>query len=403
MAVGDDDQSIYSWRGANVENINRFATEFSNVTVIRLEQNYRSTQTILEAANAVIAQNNNRMGKELWTSGEKGEAISVYEASDEYDEAFNIVSQLRVMHESGVAYQEMAVLYRSNAQSRVLEEKLLQMQLPYKIYGGQKFFERAEIKDAIAYCRLVANENDDTAFDRAVNMPPRGIGGQTVLKVRAIAREQGCSMWQATQCAMQSTELSGRAKTMLAQFVDLIDQCRAKAIDATVDQLCAFCLNRSTLLSHYKKDRTEKGLSRVENLEELVHAMAQFEIDYVPDEMQLRPLDAYLSHVALEMGDSQVDEGSDSVNLMTMHAAKGLEFQVVFLCGMEEGLFPHKMSLDSVNGLEEERRLCYVGMTRAKSRLFLTYATWRRMYYQEKRRASRFLKEIPKKCIAARA
>jgi DNA helicase-2/ATP-dependent DNA helicase PcrA len=399
IAVGDDDQSIYSWRGANVENINSFSADFSNVHIVRLEQNYRSTKVILDAANAVIAKNNNRMGKNLWTEGNSGSKIKVYEASDEYDEAYNIVDNIRRIHTNGVSYNDIAILYRSNAQSRVLEEKLIQAQLPYRIYGGQKFFERAEIKDAIAYCRLLANSKDDAAFDRIINVPPRGIGEQTILKLRHIAQNNSTSMWDATEHAIQTSALSPRAVSSLAQFVDLINDCKSQATHLPLDELCAYCVNHSGLLSHYKKDRTENGISRVENLNELISAMEKFFASYQVDELHVPPLEAYLSHVALELGEGSSSDVQDSVNLMTLHAAKGLEFKVVFMCGLEEGLFPHKMSLDSLNGLEEERRLCYVGMTRAKEFLFISYALWRRMYYQEKRIASRFLREIPDECL----
>ena len=400
MAVGDDDQSIYSWRGANIDNINNFTQDFPDVHVIRLEQNYRSTKTILQAANAVIEQNNNRMGKSLWTDGDQGAKIEVYEASDEYDEAYHIVECIRRLNLEGTEFHDMAILYRSNAQSRVLEEKLIQAQLPYRIYGGQKFFERAEIKDAIAYCRLLGNYKDDAAFDRIINVPTRGIGGQTVMKLRHIAHDNACSMWEASEIAVQQKLLSARALNSLQQFIELINDCKAQAPVLRLDELSAYCMNRSGLLAHYKKDRTEKGLSRVENLNELIYAMEKFAAGYEADtDMQLSPLEAYLAHVALELGESARGDEQNSVNLMTLHAAKGLEFNIVFVCGLEEGLFPNKMSMDSVSGLEEERRLCYVGMTRAKKQLFMTYATWRRMYYQERRRPSRFLREIPEECV----
>lgn len=395
MAVGDDDQSIYSWRGANIENINHFENDYPKVQTIRLEQNYRSTQTILTAANAVISHNNNRMGKELWTDGDSGEKIEVYEAFNENDEAYYICNQIRHMHRRGIDYQNMAILYRSNAQSRILEEQLIREQMPYRIYGGQKFFDRAEIKDAIAYCRLIANPNDDAAFDRIINVPPRGIGQQTVFELRRIANEQSITIYQAMLHAIEHTLLSSRATKALINFKQLMENLAEYKNQHDLDVVADACIKQSGLLQHYQKDKSEKGLSRVDNLEELISAMAQFDKDEQLAEDNMGQLDAYLAHIALETGESQADEHSDSVNLMTLHAAKGLEFDVVLMCGVEEGLFPHKMSMDSAGGLEEERRLCYVGMTRARQQLFMTYATWRRMYASEKRCASRFIREIP--------
>lgn len=396
MAVGDDDQSIYSWRGAKIENINHFEADYSNVKVIRLEQNYRSTQTILQAANAVIAHNHNRLGKELWTEGDSGSKIKVYEAFNEHDEAYFISQQVRLAIRQGYQHQDIAVLYRSNAQSRVLEEVMIREQIPYRIYGGQKFFDRAEIKDAIAYCRVVANTNDDAALDRIINMPPRGIGQQTVAKLRELASERGVTLYEAIRFAIEEAIFASRATRALGMFSELIDHLVGEKQTLSLDELVERCIKHSGLLQHFQKDKSEKGISRVDNLEELVSAMGQFDRDVSMVDESVSDLDAYLAHIALETGDAREEVGNDCINLMTMHAAKGLEFAYVCICGVEEGLFPHKMSMDSPGGLEEERRLCYVGMTRAKNHLVMSYATWRRMYANEKRRASRFIHEIPK-------
>ena len=400
MAVGDDDQSIYSWRGAKIENMQRFTRDFSGCETIRLEQNYRSTQTILTAANAVISQNTGRLGKELWTQDGSGDPISLYSAFSEQDEAYYIVSCIKEMLSNAFQYQEMAVLYRSNAQSRVIEERLLESRIPYRIYGGQKFFDRQEIKDALAYLRLIANRNDDAAFERIVNTPTRGIGNTTVMKIRHLSKEQDLSLWETANILIQQSLLSARAQNSLQQFMQLINHLACHTQSATLADQTEFVLKHSLLLDHYKKDRSEKGLSRVENLEELLTAVDQFNLSDSDSDDINTPLSDFLSHVALETGEQQSSEHSDCVSLMTLHAAKGLEFPVVFIVGLEEGLFPHKMSTDQPDGLEEERRLCYVGMTRAMKRLFLSHAESRRMYGSEQfNNPSRFIEEIPSALI----
>lgn len=398
MAVGDDDQSIYSWRGAKIENIHRFNQDFPNTKTIRLEQNYRSTQTILDAANAVIDNNDNRLGKNLWTSSSQGDLIALYEAFNEREEAYYIVSCIKEWRDLGYANSDFAILYRSNAQSRVLEECLLDANIAYRIYGGQKFFERAEIKDALAYLRLIANRDDDAAFERTVNTPTRGIGNTTLTALRNTARDNNCSLWQAAHYIFEHKLISSRALNALQQFLQLIDLMQQESENLSLGEQTDHLLHRSGLISHYQKDRSEKGLSRVENLEELINATSQFK----PDEntSELSPLAAFLSHVALETGEAQAEPNTDYVHLMTLHAAKGLEFRVVFMSGMEEGIFPHKMSLEEPCGLEEERRLCYVGMTRAMQKLILTYAQVRRLHGVEQfHTPSRFIQEIPTKLI----
>lgn len=400
MAVGDDDQSIYSWRGAKIENMRRFTRDFPGCETIRLEQNYRSTQTILTAANAVISHNEGRLGKELWTDGDPGESIALYAAFSEQDEAYYLVSCIKELRQSGFQCKDMAILYRSNAQSRVLEERLIESQLPYRIYGGQKFFERQEIKDALAYLRVIANRHDDAAFERIVNTPTRGIGHTTLIAVRQHASLQSVSLWSACLQMVEQGVLSARAQKALQQFIQLMDHLDHSTCNHVLSEQTEYVLQHSHLLDHYRKDRSEKGLSRVENLDELITATDQFQVED-SDESE-SPLAAFLSHVALETGEQQSAEHSDCINLMTLHAAKGLEFPVVFLTGLEEGLFPHKMSTDQPNGLEEERRLCYVGMTRAMKRLYISYAESRRLHGTEQyHRPSRFIDEMPDELVHA--
>jgi ATP-dependent DNA helicase UvrD/PcrA len=399
MAVGDDDQSIYGWRGARIENIHQMAKDFAHTKTIRLEQNYRSTQTILSAANHLISHNRDRLGKELWTEGQTGEAIALYEAFNEVDEARYIVGQIQLWVERGGARQETAILYRSNAQSRVLEEALIQAGLPYRVYGGLRFFDRAEIKDALAYLRLATNRNDDPALERIINNPPRGIGERTITNLREVARSQQISLWQAASSLIQSGELTARAQSALTQFMQLIDSIDAATRELTLAEQVEHVIIHSGLLAHHQQSKLEKAQARVENLQELMVAAKQF----TPDENQhdLPLLAAFLSHAALEAGEAQADEAQDSVQLMTLHSAKGLEFPLVFLAGMEDGLFPHQLSLEEPGRLEEERRLCYVGMTRAMQQLHLSYAQTRRQYgRQTYHRPSRFLQEIPAQYLA---
>lgn len=398
MMVGDDDQSIYSWRGAKVENLRRFVRDFSNVTTIRLEQNYRSTATILHAANAVISCNQNRLGKNLWTKGEIGDPIFLYAGFNDRDEARFVINQIQEWVKQGGKRLDAAILYRSNAQSRVLEEELLQANMPYRVYGGLKFFERAEIKDLLGYLRLMANQDDDGAFERIVNMPARGIGESTLMALRECAKELGLSLWKTTQHLLKEHSLSARATTALAHFISLIENIIQATENLPLHELTEYVLMKSGLMAHHREDRSEKGLARVENLEELINATSQFVPD--PEALSLSPLAGFLSHVALETGEHQAEQHTDAVHLMTLHSAKGLEFPLVFLTGVEEGLFPHAMSSQQPLQLEEERRLCYVGMTRAMHKLYLTYAETRYLRGHEMRqRPSRFIREIPEKYL----
>jgi DNA helicase-2/ATP-dependent DNA helicase PcrA len=396
MVVGDDDQSIYGWRGARIENIQRFTQDFPNNHVIRLEQNYRSTGVILAASNALIAHNDGRLGKKLWSSGGKGELISVYGAFNDLDEARFIVNQIEQGLKKGLQANEIAILYRSNAQSRVLEEALIRAQIPYRIYGGLRFFERAEIKDALAYLRLIVNRKDDQAFERIVNTPTRGISEITVQTLRTEARKQSISLWEFSQYALASNLLSARANSAVTAFLQLIDQMDKETKTLSLSEQTEQVLYSSALFAHYKKEKGERGQARIENLEELVNATRQF----VPEADNISVLSAFLTHVALEAGEHQGDSTEKCVQLMTLHSAKGLEFPQVFLCGMEEGLFPHHLAHDEPGRLEEERRLCYVGMTRAMQKLYLTYAEVRRLHGTESHhRPSRFISEIPKELL----
>jgi DNA helicase-2/ATP-dependent DNA helicase PcrA len=397
FVVGDDDQSIYGWRGARVQNIRDFRKDYPDTPLVRLEQNYRSTGTILEAANAVIANNPSRLGKELWTEGGRGEPIRVYAAYNEVDEARFVVERIR---QALAAYRrsEVAILYRTTAQSRLFEESLIQAQIPYRVYGGQRFFERAEVKDALAYLRLVANRHDDASFERAVNQPPRGIGAKTLDAVRSHARDFVCSLWQATQDLLRGRAMPARAATALQAFLSLVDDVAAETESAALPERAERVVARSGLVEHFTNSRDGKGPDRVENLEELVNACRRFELG--PEDEGLSDLDAFLAHAALEAGEGQADEHQDAVQLMTLHSAKGLEFPVVFLVGLEEGLFPHSLSAEDPDRLEEERRLCYVGMTRAMRELTLAHAESRRLHGSESYpMPSRFLREVPAELV----
>ncbi|EMB49923.1 DNA-dependent helicase II [Vibrio mimicus] len=398
MIVGDDDQSIYGWRGARVENIEKFTLEFPSVNTIRLEQNYRSTKTILEASNTLIANNSERMGKQLWTEGLVGEPISVYSAYNELDEARFVVSKIKGWQEQGGTLTDCAILYRNNAQSRVLEEALLQANLAYRIYGGMRFFERQEIKDALSYLRLIANRNDDTAFERVINTPPRGLGDKTLDTIRFAARDRGCTLWDASIGLLNDQVLTGRAAGALSRFVELINALEEEGIDMPMHVLTDHAVKTSGLFEMYQQEKGEKSKARIENLEELVTATRQFE---KPEEAQdMTMLTAFLTHAALEAGEGQADEHDDAVQLMTLHSAKGLEFPLVFMVGVEEGMFPSQMSAEEAGRLEEERRLCYVGMTRAMQKLYITYAEMRRLYGQDKyHKPSRFIRELPEGCL----
>ncbi|MBE4394933.1 DNA helicase II [Vibrio parahaemolyticus] len=398
MIVGDDDQSIYGWRGAKVENIEKFTREFPSVTTIRLEQNYRSTKTILEASNTLIANNTERMGKELWTDGVVGEPISVYSAYNELDEARFAVNKIKEWQDKGGALNDAAMLYRNNAQSRVLEEALIQAGLPYRIYGGMRFFERQEIKDALAYMRLMANRNDDAAFERVVNTPTRGLGDKTLETIRRAARDRGCTMWEASVAMLDEQVLAGRAAGALGRFIELITALEDDTLEMPLHEQTDHVIKYSGLFAMYEQEKGEKSKSRIENLEELVTATRQFEKPEEAEEMSL--LTAFLTHAALEAGEGQADEFEDAVQLMTLHSAKGLEFPLVFMVGVEEGMFPSQMSAEEAGRLEEERRLCYVGMTRAMQKLYITYAEMRRLYGQDKyHKPSRFIRELPETCL----
>ncbi|MEN8167813.1 MAG: DNA helicase II [Pseudomonadota bacterium] len=393
--VGDDDQSIYGWRGARVENIQSFQQDYGHTQLIKLEQNYRSTGNILNAANALITNNPSRLGKQLWTADGEGEPINLYSAFNEVDEARFVVERIRQYIEDSHTRSDIAILYRTTAQSRLFEEALIQAAIPYRVYGGLRFFERAEIRDALAYLRLLNNPHDDASYERAVNMPPRGIGPKTVDGVRAHARDFDCSLWQATTELLKGGALPKRAAGSLQGFHDLIEELRVDTAPLSLPEKVAQALAASRLPQHFEKSRDGKGVDRQENLEELVNATRQFGYDTHEDE-ELDELSAFLSHAALEAGEAQGDPFEECVQLMTLHSAKGLEFPLVFLVGMEEGLFPHSMSSNDPTRLEEERRLCYVGVTRAMQNLYLTHAESRRLHGSENYPLpSRFIREIP--------
>ncbi|MCB1666130.1 MAG: DNA helicase II [Pseudomonadales bacterium] len=400
MVVGDDDQSIYGWRGAKIENIQRFNQDFPGAEIIRLEQNYRSTSTILKAANRLISNNQGRLGKELWTDGQEGEAISLYEAFNEQDEARFIVERLQAWLNTGNRLSEAAILYRSNAQSRELEDALLRVGMPYRIYGGHRFYERLEIKNALAYLRLLINRHDDTAIERIINVPTRGIGDQTVEILRGVARSESLSLWAAAERCLSHGLLAARAASAVSRFLELINTLDEGSEPLTLAQKVEYIITHSGLIPHHEKEGGEKAAARIENLQELVNAAGSFdELDPDAEPMDIESrefLAAFLDQASLDAGEGQAGESEDAVQLMTLHSAKGLEFPLVFLAGMEEGLFPHKMSMDGLSGLEEERRLCYVGITRAMSKLYLTHAESRRLHGEVNiTRPSRFIREVP--------
>ncbi|MCG6938004.1 MAG: DNA helicase II [Gammaproteobacteria bacterium] len=394
--VGDDDQAIYGWRGARVENLQRFQTNFPSAEIIRLEQNYRSTITILSAANALIDNNADRMGKKLWTSGEDGEPVIFYHAYDERDETQFVVDKIKQFVELGNARADVAILYRSNAQSRVFEERFVSEAIPYRVYGGMRFFERAEIKNALAYLRLMDNVDDDASFERVVNTPTRGIGDVSVEKVREVARLHNCSMWSATKLVIQDKALPTRASNALQGFTDLIYNMRSETSGMSLHEQVDHVVHNIGLIEFYEKEKGEKAQARLENIEELVTAARGFAYDPSELEVPMDELTAFLTHAALEAGEGQAAEWDDCIQLMTMHSAKGLEFPLVFIVGMEEGLFPSQRSLEDDGRLEEERRLCYVGITRAREQLVLSCAEHRRLYGQDLYPSpSRFISEIP--------
>ncbi|TDJ27247.1 MAG: DNA helicase II [Gammaproteobacteria bacterium] len=393
FVVGDDDQSIYGWRGARVENLQRYQQDFPGTHVVRLEQNYRSTGTILDAANAIIANNSSRLGKRLWTEGDSGDPIRLYAAFNEHDEAEFVVNRIGDYVAQGNSRSDTAVLYRSNAQSRVFEETLLAAGIPYRVYGGMRFFERAEIKDSLAYLRLIANRDDDPSFERVVNTPTRGVGARTMDVVRDYASQAGVSLWRAAGAVISEDAIPKRSRKALSVFVTLVDRLDTQTKDLTLHDQVREVNQDSGLIAHHGRDGHLSGEAKVENLEELVSA-AQGVIQ--DEDSELPPLAEFLSYAVLESGEAQAEASEDSVQLMTLHSAKGLEFPVVFLCGLEEGLFPHQRSMADADGLEEERRLCYVGLTRAQQQLFLTYAERRRLHGTEiYGMPSRFIREIP--------
>lgn len=401
FAVGDDDQSIYGWRGAKIENIQNFTSDYPQAQIIRLEQNYRSTGTILKAANALITHNENRLGKNLWTDGATGEPIKLFAAYNEIDEAQYIAGQIHKWVEQGGLREEIAVLYRSNAQSRVFESTFLEQGIPYRVYGGLRFFERAEIKDALAYLRLITNRNDDPSFERVINLPTRGIGDKTVSIIRDYASSHGLSLWDSAIALLNERAFTARAGTAVQSFIELIVAMAESASHLPLHEQVESTINLSKLKEYFvKKEGEEKGLNRVENLKELISAAQAFEYRPEDDHAGFDMLSAFLSHAALEAGEGQGGSGEDCVQMMTIHSAKGLEFQQVFITGMEVGLFPHQNAVNQEGRMEEERRLCYVAITRARQLLTLSYAEQRQLYGNTLfGLPSQFINEIPEELI----
>ncbi|MDP2020055.1 MAG: 3'-5' exonuclease [Hydrogenophaga sp.] len=431
FAVGDDDQSIYAFRGARVGNMADFVREFRVMHQIKLEQNYRSVSNILDSANQLISHNSNRLGKNLRTDAGAGEPVRVFEATSDFAEAQWMVDEMKQLAREDIPKSEMAVLYRSNAQSRVVETALFNAGMPYRVYGGLRFFERAEIKHALAYLRLLENANDDTSFLRVVNFPPRGIGARSIEQLQDVARTSGCSLHDAVSA------VTGRAGAAIGGFVAKLDVLRERSVGMTLSEIIELVLDHSGLIEHYRAER--EGQDRVENLEELVSAAKSFvgiegfgrdavartaegapltqspasqgidpalpvvDEPLAPDAdtgETMSPLAAFLTHAALESGDNQAQAGQDAVQLMTVHAAKGLEFDCVFITGMEEGLFPHENSMSDRDGLEEERRLMYVAITRARKRLYLSHSQTRMLHGQTRyNMKSRFFEELPEACL----
>lgn len=395
FAVGDDDQSIYAWRGARVENILNFDKDFPSAELVRLEQNYRSSGNILKAANALIDKNQGRLGKNLWTADAEGELITIYNAYNETDEARFIVETIIDLVADGGQRKDCAILYRSNAQSRVIEEYLVAAGVAYKVYGGLRFFERAEIKDALAYLRLATHTYDDVSFERIINQPARGIGDKTVSDIRLEARSRGIPMWEAASELVKDKRLKGRANASVAAFMSLMGNMRESIADQALPQQVQTVSDLSGLIQHFKKDQSDRGQSRVENVEELANAARTY-VHHASDDPDLNALDEFLAHAALEAGEGQADADDNAVQLMTLHSAKGLEFSVVFMAGMEQGLFPHQRSAEDPVRMEEERRLCYVGITRAEKKLYMTMAEQRRLHGRDQYNPpSKFVAELP--------
>ena len=395
-AVGDDDQSIYGWRGAKVENISSFEASFKKAKIIRLEQNYRSTSVILSAANALIDNNQNRLGKNLWTDSLEGEPITLYQAYNEQDEARFIAGTIKNWMDSGELYQDVGIVYRSNAQSRALEEALLRINIPYRIYGGLRFYERMEIKNAMSYLKVVFNPHDNPAFERSIANPTRGIGVKSQAKIRDAAKSYNLSYIKAAAKLLDEGKMSGKAGQGLRAYLEFITNC-IELLDTTpLSDLMELIIQKSGLYQYHKKEAGEKGKTRIENLEELVTSAKNFEQSFEKEKSHKEIAEIFLDTVSLDAGDTQADEFQDAVQLMTLHSAKGLEFPLVFITGLEETLFPHGRSIESPSQLEEERRLCYVGITRAMKKLYLTHAESRRLHGSDVfNPASRFLKEIP--------
>ncbi|WP_041257304.1 UvrD-helicase domain-containing protein [Francisella orientalis] len=407
MAVGDDDQSIYGWRGAVVDNIHKYVADLNDVEIIKLEQNYRSTKNILKVANSVIKNNDNRMSKELWSAAEDGEKVEVYCAVNERDEAKYIIDKIRQLHDTGVNYSDIAILYRSNYLSRVLEESCIYASIPYRIYGGFRFFDRAEVKDALAYLRLAVTSNDNLAFERIINTPTRGIGNKTLDTIRNFSQINNVSYWQATIDIVQKEIVTKRTASLLLKFIELINTISSQINDLSLDKLLEMVINESGLLASYEEKDTEKDHQKINNLKELISAAKDFEpqIELLDDNTDI--LQDFLSFAVLEAGEMQADENTDSVQLMTIHASKGLEFRYVFLVAAEEGVFPPNSIINAEEAytsaeskkvqekLAEERRLFYVAITRAMKALTISYAQVRNIFgrssFQVK---SRFLMEI---------
>ena len=399
-AVGDDDQSIYGWRGAKVENVASFTKTFKQSETIRLEQNYRSTNIILSAANALIENNSDRLGKNLWTEQLEGENIILYQAYNEQDEARFVADILREWMNKGELYEDAAVLYRSNAQSRALEEALLRSSIPYRIYGGQRFYERLEIKNAISYLKIIFNHSDNPSFERSISNPTRGVGEKTLSKIRSAAKKDNISYIKASAKLIDEGVISGKGGSGLRSYLELIATCRELAESNSWSELMEYIIQTSGLYAYHGKEPGEKGKTRTENLEELITATKNFEQSINDEKKNIEIAEDYLDMISLDSGDRQASEHDDAAQLMTLHSAKGLEFKLVLMTGLEESLFPHGRSMDSISQLEEERRLCYVGITRAMQKLYITYAESRRLHGSDTfNPPSRFIREIPKELM----
>ena len=399
-AVGDDDQSIYGWRGAKVEHVNSFTKDYKNAEVVRLEQNYRSSNIILNAANALIDNNQDRLGKNLWTEKLEGEQIVLYQAYNEQDEARFVADVINDWMQKGGLYEETAVLYRSNAQSRAIEEAFLRASIPYRIYGGLRFYERLEIKNAIAYLRVVFNNKDNPSFERSISNPTRGVGEKTLAKIRQTAKKFNISYIKASAKLVDEGLISGRGGSGLKDYLDFIVGCKQFIAEHSLSELMELIIKESGLYAYHAKEPGEKGKTRTENLEELITATKNFEQSIKEEKSNLEIAQSYLDIISLDSGERQASEYDDAAQLMTMHSAKGLEFKLVLITGLEESLFPHGRSLESSAQLEEERRLCYVAITRAMEKLYITYAESRRLHGNDTfNPPSRFIKEVPKELI----